>query len=388
VTVRSRTRILELRSIRGTGGGPDKTILLGARPADTRFAVTVCYIRDARDEVFGIDAKARALGVDYVEVLERHSFDRSVVGALRRLIHDRGVDIVHAHDYKTDLLAWWLGRDGGVIPMATAHGWSGHSWRERYVYYPADRRVLARLPHVVAVSEEIRQALIAAGAAAERISTIANGVDAETFRRDRARDLDARARIGAGAGDVVVGAVGRLGPEKRFDLLIDAFARLAADDARLQLVIVGGGPLQGRLNAQAEQLGLGSRVRLLGHRADVVDLYHAFDVFALCSDHEGSPNALLEAMAMEVPIVSTAVGAVPEMARDREHAVLVPAGSVEALANGIAAVLADAPAAQQRAAAARQRVERDLSFAARNAKIDAIYGQLADRRPTAARRAS
>src|SRR5450759_4513640 len=102
-------RVLELRSVRGTGGGPEKTILLGAARADrSRFAVPVCYIRDLRDDVFEIDRRARASAVDYVEISERHSFDPAIWGALRRLVHERQIDIVHAHDYKTDLLAWAL----------------------------------------------------------------------------------------------------------------------------------------------------------------------------------------------------------------------------------------------------------------------------------------
>src|SRR5262245_54089408 len=100
-------RILELRSVRGTGGGPEKTILLGAARSDpAQFAVTVCYIRDRRDAVFAIDHKAGQLEVDYVEIHERNSFDPSIWPALKRLVREKRIDIVHAHEYKTDLLAW------------------------------------------------------------------------------------------------------------------------------------------------------------------------------------------------------------------------------------------------------------------------------------------
>ena len=99
-------RVLELRSVWGTGGGPEKTILLGAaRSNPSRYGVTVCYIRDARDTVFAIDKKAGDLPIDYVEVVERHSFDRSIWPVLRRLVQNRRIDIVHAHDCKTDVLA-------------------------------------------------------------------------------------------------------------------------------------------------------------------------------------------------------------------------------------------------------------------------------------------
>src|SRR5262245_53683572 len=112
---RSPLRILELRSVFGTGGGPEKTILLGAAQADpARYRVTVCYIRDRRDRVFHIDERVRALGIDYVEVPERHSWDPAIWGRLRRLVRARNIDIVHAHDYKTDFWALALARHEGT----------------------------------------------------------------------------------------------------------------------------------------------------------------------------------------------------------------------------------------------------------------------------------
>src|SRR6185503_10299286 len=112
-------RVLELRSVWGTGGGPDKTILLGAARTDRRrFAVTVCYLRDVRDPVYGIDARAAQLDVEYVEIRERHSFDPSVWHQLRNLVRERAIDIVHSHDYKTNLLALLLARSERVVPLA------------------------------------------------------------------------------------------------------------------------------------------------------------------------------------------------------------------------------------------------------------------------------
>src|SRR5215813_8107252 len=114
-------RVLELRSVRGTGGGPEKTILLGAARSDpARIAVTVCYIRDARDDVFSIDRRADGLPIDYVELRERNSTDWRVWPQLKQLVRERQIDIVHAHDYKTDLLVWLLGRGRHAIPLATA----------------------------------------------------------------------------------------------------------------------------------------------------------------------------------------------------------------------------------------------------------------------------
>ena len=150
--VRNPVRVLELRSVRGTGGGPEKTILAGAaRMNPARAAVTVCYLRDERDPAFAIDSRAADLGVEYVEVRERHSFDPSVWRPLVDIVRARAIDIVHAHDYKTDFIALALARATGAIALSTVHGWIHDSWRERRIYAPADRWLLRWYPRVIAV---------------------------------------------------------------------------------------------------------------------------------------------------------------------------------------------------------------------------------------------
>ncbi|MBS1817554.1 MAG: glycosyltransferase [Acidobacteria bacterium] len=370
-------RVLELRSVRGTGGGPEKTILLGAERSDPdRFAVTVCYIRDDRDEVFGIDRKAGALPIDYVEVRERHSFDPGVWKQLRQIIRDKRIDIVHGHEYKTDLLAWLLARVEPVAPMATAHGWTGHSSRERWVYYPADKKVLSWMPRVVAVSSDIKNELVRFGANAERITTILNGIDHRRFRREPERAPAIRAALGLTPDDFVIGSVGRAEPQKRFDLLIEAFAQLRTAGRRLRLLIAGDGSLREALAAQVARLGLQDAVMLLGHRTDVADLHHAMDLFVQSSDYEGTPNAVLEAMALETPLVATDVGGTAEVARSGQDAVIVAPGSADVLVRAIDGAVVDTNGLRVRAASARRRVETVLSFDARMDALERIYTEL------------
>jgi len=370
-------RVLELRSVWGTGGGPEKTILLGAaRSNPSRYAVTVCYIRDARDTVFAIDKKAGDLPIDYVEVVERHSFDRSIWPVLRRLVQNRRIDIVHAHDCKTDVLAWLLHRAEGVIPLSTAHGWAGHSRRERLLYHRMDKQILRLFPKVITVSEDIRQELVRSGAKPGSVQTVLNGIDHTRFHRDRSRETQIRQRLGIADDEVVIGAVGRLETEKRFDLLIDAFASLQVARLGLRLVIVGEGSLRNTLEAQVDRLGLGGVCRLLGQRSDIVDLHHAFNVFVQSSANEGAPNAVLEAMALETPVVATAVGGTAQLVRDGIDGLLVPAGKIDALADAINRVVTDGQAAAARVVSARHRVETELSFDARMATLEAVYTEL------------
>ena len=380
----SRLSILELRSVRGTGGGPEKTILVGAERRDRdRFDVTVCYIRDARDDVFAVDERARRMDVDYVELRERGSFDPRLWKLLSALVRERHVDIVHAHDYKTNLLAYALALRTPATALATAHGWTGHSARERYLYYPIDKRLLARFPHVIAVSSDIRQELTRRGARPERVTVLLNGIDPDVFRRRPERQDAVRARQRWAAGDVVIGAIGRLERQKRFDHLLEAFAAVAAAIPEARLVIAGGGSLRATLQQRASTLGVAGRVEFLGHREDVVDLHHGFDLFVQSSEYEGTPNAVLEAMALETPVVATDVGGTAELARSGVDALLVPPGDPHALAQAIREVHRDPATARRRAAAARRRVESDLSFDARTRRLEQIYLGLRPRRDAA-----
>ncbi|MEO7192299.1 MAG: glycosyltransferase [Vicinamibacterales bacterium] len=371
------TRVLELRSVRGTGGGPEKTILFGAEQHDRdRFAITVCYIRDMRDLVFGIDERAGRLDVDYVEVRERHSFDHRIWAQLVALAEARRFDIIHGHDYKTNLLAFLLGRRSGALALATSHGWTGQSARERWLYYPADRQILRRLPRVIAVSSEVRETLVRSGAHPSRVTVLLNGIDPGAFRRSRARRDRIRHQLGFSATDQVIGAVGRLETQKRFDLLLDAFGAMRHEWPNARLAIVGDGSLRAPLEAQAARLGLAGACRFLGHRLDIADLHDAFDLFVQSSEYEGTPNAVLEALAMETPLVATDVGGTSELALPDRHALIVPPHDVPALTTAMASALANPGAARERARAGRERVEHELSFAGRTRRLEEIYEQL------------
>jgi glycosyltransferase involved in cell wall biosynthesis len=375
-----RVRVLELRSATGAGGGPEKTILLGAEAADPRIAVTVCYIRDARDNAFEIGERARRRGVDYVEIVEHGSFDRRVWPALRRLVRDRGIDIVHSHDYKTDLLAVMLSRTERIVPLATAHGWTGHSRRERLVYYALDKQILRAFPMTIAVSSEIRDDLIRHGVAPDRVRVVLNGIDHRAFRRDPPLEARMRSELGIMPDEVVVGSIGRLEPQKRFDLLMEACAAARQRKPRLRLLIAGDGSLRQELATLAANLLPGHACQLLGHRSDVVPLHHAFDVYAQSSDYEGTPNSVLEAMALETPIVATAAGGTAEIVAADREGIVIPCGDVRALARGIEDTLTDVGGARERAIRARHRVETTLSFSQRLATVERIYLELAARR--------
>jgi glycosyltransferase involved in cell wall biosynthesis len=230
---------------------------------------------------------------------------------------------------------------------------------------------------VVAVSSDIRNTLIRAGADPANVTVVLNAIDPVAFRRDRGRETEARRRFELSPSDFVIGAVGRLEPQKDFPLLIRAFARLVRDRPAARLVIAGDGSMRTSLQAQIESAGLQQQCRLLGHVADVPLLHHTFDLYVQSSSYEGTPNAVLEAMALESPIVATDAGGTAEIARDRREALIVPFEDEQALTAALQEAIRDRYATAERTRAARRRVETELSFDTRLRKVEAIYDRLA-----------
>ena len=186
---------------------------------------------------------------------------------------------------------------------------------------------------MIAVSSEIAGRRVAAGARPDRVTTVLNGIDTERFRHHPDLAGPARASFKMPSSTAIVGSVGRLERQKRFDLLIEAVARLRQQQRDVTLVIVGDGSLAPALRAHASMHGVADACVFAGHRTDVVDVLHAFDVFAQSSEYEGTPNCVLEAMAVGTPVVATTVGGTAELIEDHVHGLLVPPITLARLAD-------------------------------------------------------
>jgi glycosyltransferase involved in cell wall biosynthesis len=161
-------------------------------------------------------------------------------------------------------------------------------------------------------------------------------------------------------------------------MLLRAFGRIHAECPAAVLLIAGDGSLRTELQRQAAALGLSSdHVRVLGLIDNVTLLHHALDVYVQSSDEEGTANAVLEAMALETPIVATDVGGTAEVARHRREALLVRRGDEDGLVQAVREVIERPGEARARARAARARVETELSFDLRTRRIEAVYDAVA-----------
>ncbi len=371
-------RVLVLRGVDGAGGGADKIILRTAtQVCPDRIRMTLCFMRHRNDPDFDFDRRCASRGLDYQEILHQGPTDQSVLPQLRAIVRQVQPAVIHTHDYKASFFATRLVRRGRPIRMATAHGWTGDAWRERMLYYPGDKLLLRRFPAVIAVSDDIRQSLIRWGADPARVHVLLNGVDPQSYQRDPTRRRHVREQLQLAPEDIVLGAVGRVERQKRFDILLDSFRLLRAWQPAVKLVIAGDGSLLPRLRQSVARQQLTDSVRLLGHCDTMRDLYQAFDVMVQSSDYEGTPTVIVEAMAMQIPIVATDVGGTRQLIADRQHGLLVSPRRPEQLAAAVRDTLTDVAGAQQRIQAARERVETLLSFQQRVEQLQQIYEDLA-----------
>ena len=243
--------------------------------------------------------------------------------------------VIHSHWIDPDAYAvsHWEGSQGALL-VATIHGHAGLGLGLHGRPSPLIRKALHRTHHLVAVSSELKIILVGDfGVAAERVSVLSNGMDPARFRlEDRAA---ARQRLGLPVNRRLVLNVARLSPEKRHDLLIEAVARCPERDFDVRLV--GGGALESGLRASIQSAGLQDRIFLQGGIAhdQLPDWYAAADLFCLSSAHEGCPVVILEALACGVPIVSTRVGAVPDLV-EAEAGFLSEPGDAMALSQALA----------------------------------------------------
>ncbi len=359
--------VAHTRIVSGAGGGPEKTILNTPRHlVGSRYRAFALYLVAPGDSAFEVlRERAREKDCELVALEDRWPFDPRTLNRLAAICRERGVTIWHGHDYKSNFYGVLLRRRAQLRLVTTMHGWVQPSWKTP-LYFAIDRWSLRRYEQVMAVSQDLYDEALRSGVARERLTLIENAIDTEEFRR----------RAPTSGKTFVIGAVGRLSEEKGFHLLIEACERLAAKGLEFELRIAGEGAQKDALARQIAAARHGSRWKLLGFQKDTRALFEGFDLFALSSLREGLPNVVLEAMAMEVPVLATKCGGMQAFARDREDALLVEPGSVDELERGLETLLSDAQLRRTLARNARARIERESSFAARIAKEIAVYERL------------
>jgi glycosyltransferase involved in cell wall biosynthesis len=293
------------------------------------------------------------------------------------VIYRRRVDLLHVNSYVPGNYAR-LAAALMQVPIIIDHwhGFTRFSRKRRFIC-----RVLGRFTDLsLAVSRGVKDYLVAEGGLnPAKVRVVLNGVDMTAMAAARP-GKEVRRELGLPEGVPVIGLVGRLDHwGKGHKELFEAMASLKERHA-VQALIVGGGRRMDEVRQSAESLGLAGAVHFLGERRDVPDLLNAMDIFVLPSYSEGLSLALLEAMAAGKPVIATAVGGTPEVVTDGDTGLLIPPRDAGALAAALTRLLSDPALARRLGANARAHVRQNFSLDRLGREINAIYGELAEKK--------
>lgn len=371
---RRRIRVLDLRDTHEIGG-PGKTILETFKTVDaSRFDLRLgMYVSNGTPPDTPFIRAARQCDMP-VHFIHGHQLDPRLVYRHAGLVRRERIDIVHAHELSSNLLTYLASFLHRVPIVTTVHGWIGNSARQRALS-ALDRRLIPRFDRVLVVSRRMREALLREGASPATVRLVHNGLVLANYRRTGRRG-ELTALAGRAIPGPVVASIGRLSREKGHADLIEATAILAAEHQRVSLVLAGDGPERQALETLAHERGVSDRVYFLGYVDRPQLVLEETDLMVLPSHSEGLPNAALEALAMDVPVLATAVGGTPEVITDGETGRLVPSGSPAALAREMLHFLQHREAWRTMAERGRHVVEREFDFAARTRTIETIYEDL------------
>lgn len=261
-------------------------------------------------------------------------YGRWMAAAVRRTVmkihREKPIDLIDCHYVYPDGTAGVrMGRELGIPVVLSARGTDLNLYP---TFGPIRARIqqnLAACRHLICVCASLRDMAVELGMPPEKTSVIGNGVDVDLFRKSDPGE--ARRKLGLPPSGRILLSVGHMTARKGFDLVLEAFARLAGPD--LFLAIAGDGEERKALERQAEALGLRGRVFFPGAvlNRDLPDWYSAADLFVLASSREGWPNVLCEAQAIGLPVVATRVWGVPEIVDSPSLGILVEERSAEAL---------------------------------------------------------
>jgi glycosyltransferase involved in cell wall biosynthesis len=348
-----------------TPGGTERLVLEICRRTAPEFRSTVCCL----DDEGAWAAELRNDGVEVIALRREPGFRPGVGRRIAQVAADRGIRLAHCHQYSPFVygrIAAW--RTPALKLIYTEHGRLSDappSWKRRMV-----NPVLSRFDGTaVAVSHELRDYMVEARFARERLQVIHNGIDPGRLPTADERAA-ARRHLGLDGSRFVAMTVARLDPVKDLVGMLDAFARVRVHVPDAKLVVVGDGPERQRIEQRAAKADLKGSIVMTGYRADVRALLPAADLYASSSISEGVSITILEAMAAGLPVVATAVGGTPEVLRNGAGGTLVPARAPEKLAAAILALAKDPGRRATLGADARRRLETAFT-------IDRMVGEYA-----------
>ena len=363
-------------------GGPEKQIIEHLKILDKeKYCGHVASFYEGNKTTNEILEVAEKNGIPNHGITMRNPLDFRAISQLKHLIKSYNIDLICAHGYKSAVLSWIVSKSLKLPAIAFSHGYTTENFKVA-VYEWLERRALEHLDGVITVSGaqktrldkfkvKYRKCWVVHNATTVKpLSPEANKKSRENVCREFSIPADHKLAVIAG----------RLSPEKAHTILLDAVKLLGHKLDDTVILFCGDGNCREMLEEKVKTLGLSDRCIFTGFRRDMETFYQAMDFMILSSLTEGLPLVVLEAMANAKPVLSTAVGGVPEVIEDGVNGYLVQHDDAESLARGIERALSDFPRFENMGKNAYTLVKEKLSFTTHAKKIQNIYSEVLEKR--------
>lgn len=361
-------KIVHTEASQGWGGQEIRIITESQGMLERGHDVTLLSPASAK-----ITAEAQRLDIP-CQIMPYETKSLAAIRATRDWIRANPVDVINTH---SSIDSWMVGLACIGLKNAPAVVRTRHisarlrtSFPTRWLYNSSARRV-------VTTGEKLRLEIIdSLGCPKEHAISVPTGIDLDRYNRDKARDRDEmRGELGIPADAFVIGIAATLRSWKGHHHLIEAFNSLADGNTRLHLLIAGDGPRRPRLEGMVADSPVSNRIHMIGHRTDVQNVLAAMDIFALPSyANEGVPQALMQAMAMDLPVISTTVGAINELVDEQTGLICNTEDSAD-LAAKLAMLINDPELRASKRLAGKQRVQQRYSKQIMVESMEAIFRQ-------------
>lgn len=352
-------------------GGQERQTLLNVRTMDRRRwePVVACLHREGEHLEDLARAGVRPVLFDVGRRMLRPNTAWQV-SRIARFVREQRIALVHAQDIYTNVLGLLAARAAGVPVIVTRVDLGHHITGYRR---SVTRLASARADRVLVNALCIRDMVIRAGVEPDRVAVVRNGVDLEELDRLAREPPDP----GLPPGTWITCIANMHHPVKGQTDLLVAFREVLREHPEARLALIGDGVRRPLLERLAGQLEVAERVHFLGFRRDAPAVLARSAISVSASHAEGLSNAILEAMAMRLPVVATAVGGSPELVREGVSGFLVPPGSPAALARRICDALARPAHSRRMGLRGRAIVEREFDLGQMRVGYDALYEELA-----------
>ena len=280
--------------------------------------------------------KLMDMGIRAFCLPRRKKIDCSLIFQIKKQIESFEVDILHTHGYLASiygmLAALFASRKVHIVRTIHQRAEPHDSWKMNL--YVRLTIFLSRLErtHLIAVSDNVKESAVKKFNINEDIiTTIHNGIN---FRDKRVLEKD-KGKLNLDPAKHTIGIVGRLVHGKGHLFFVKLAFSLIKERDNIEFVILGDGPLRENIDTFIKQQGMENKIKLMGYKDNILDYINSLDILVICSEHEGIPYVLLEALMLKKPVVSTRVGGIPEVITSGYNGILIKPGDIEAMKNGL-----------------------------------------------------